>query len=169
MSHSWEPKKLGTSYSETTSLLGLKLWLQGVLMRTLCCRSFKSNWCLVSACKASQLFGSQEWDIFFGTPCSIQLWFRQKKGAEVWCVWSLYFSVVIWPFFKLWLAGQDVSGTLSPKIIPWFLISQPGVFERLTTCSNRHIQATDFRIYSAGCPKKCPTLLLLMTWKRLIR
>ena len=62
-----------------TSLLGLKFWLQGVLMRTLCCRSFKSNWCLVSACKASQLFGSQEWDIFFGTPCSIELWFRQKK------------------------------------------------------------------------------------------
>ena len=53
MSHSWEPKKLGTSYSETTSLLGLKLWLQGVLLWTLCCRSFKSNWCLVSAYEVS--------------------------------------------------------------------------------------------------------------------
>ena len=35
-----EPKKLGSSYSETTHLLGLKRWLQGVL--TLCCQSFGS-------------------------------------------------------------------------------------------------------------------------------
>ena len=28
MSHSWEHKKLGTSYSETTHLFGLKLWPQ---------------------------------------------------------------------------------------------------------------------------------------------
>ena len=48
MSHSWEPKKLGTSYSETTHLFGLKLWLQGVLMRAPCCRNFKSSRCLVS-------------------------------------------------------------------------------------------------------------------------
>ena len=32
VSHSWEPKKLGTSYSETTHLFGLKLWLQEVPM-----------------------------------------------------------------------------------------------------------------------------------------
>ena len=31
--HSWEPKKLGPSYSETTHLLGLRFLLQGVLMR----------------------------------------------------------------------------------------------------------------------------------------
>ena len=47
-SHSWEPKKLDTSYSETTHLLGLRLWLQGVLMRALCCQSLRSNRCLVS-------------------------------------------------------------------------------------------------------------------------
>ena len=29
-------------------MLGLQLWLQGVLMRAPCCRSFKSNICLVS-------------------------------------------------------------------------------------------------------------------------
>ena len=47
-SYSWEPKKFGTSYSETTHLLGLRFWIQGVLMRALCCRSFRSNRCLVS-------------------------------------------------------------------------------------------------------------------------
>ena len=46
--HSWEPKKLGISYSETTHLLGLKLWLQGVLVRALCCRCFRSSRGLVS-------------------------------------------------------------------------------------------------------------------------
>ena len=39
---------LGTSYSETTSVFGLKLWLQGLLMRAPCCRSFKSNRSFVS-------------------------------------------------------------------------------------------------------------------------
>ena len=71
MSHSWEHKKLGTSYSETTHLFGLKLWLQGVLMRAPCCRSFKSNRCLVSEYEAPNFLGSQEWDIFLGTPCTI--------------------------------------------------------------------------------------------------
>ena len=48
-SYSWEPKKFGTSYSETTHLLGLRFLIQGVLMRALCCRrSFRSNRCLVS-------------------------------------------------------------------------------------------------------------------------
>ncbi len=50
MSHSWELKKLGTSYPESTHLLGLRLWLQGVLMRALCCRSFSSNRCLNTKC-----------------------------------------------------------------------------------------------------------------------
>ena len=36
MSHSWELKKLDHSYSETTYLLGLRLCLQGILMRALC-------------------------------------------------------------------------------------------------------------------------------------
>ena len=35
--HSWETKTLGTSYSETTNMLALRLWLQGVLMSTPCC------------------------------------------------------------------------------------------------------------------------------------
>ena len=41
--HSWENQTLGTSYSETTNQLGLKLWQQGVLMRTPCCQSLRSN------------------------------------------------------------------------------------------------------------------------------
>ena len=36
--HSWETKTLGTSYSETTYLLDLKLWQQGELMSTPCCQ-----------------------------------------------------------------------------------------------------------------------------------
>ena len=36
--HSWETKTLGTSYLETTNQLDLKLWQQGVLMRTPCCQ-----------------------------------------------------------------------------------------------------------------------------------
>ena len=56
VSHSWEPKKLGTSYSETTHLLGLRLWLQGVLMRALCCQSFRSNRCLVSEYEVRTFF-----------------------------------------------------------------------------------------------------------------
>ena len=70
MSHSWEHKKLGTSYSETTHLFGLKLWLQGVLMRAPCCRSFKSNRCLVSEYEVSNFLGSRKWDIFSGPPCT---------------------------------------------------------------------------------------------------
>ena len=71
MSHSWEHKKLGTSYSETTHLLGLRLWLQGVLMRALCCRRFRSNRCLVSEYEVPNVLGSQKWDIFSETPCRI--------------------------------------------------------------------------------------------------
>ena len=71
VSHFWQPKKLGTSYSETTHLFGLKLWLQVVLMRAPCCRSFKSNRCLVSEYEVPNFLGSQEWDIFLGTPCTI--------------------------------------------------------------------------------------------------
>ena len=68
VSHSWEPKKLCPSYSETTHLLGLRLWLQGVLMRALCCRSFRSNRCLVSEYEGPNFLGSQEWETFQGHP-----------------------------------------------------------------------------------------------------
>ena len=60
MYHSWELKKLDPSYSETTHLLGLRLWLQGVLMSALCCRSFRSNRCLVSEYEMSNFLGSQD-------------------------------------------------------------------------------------------------------------
>ena len=46
--HSWENQTLGTSYSETTNQLDLKLWQQGVLMRTPCCQSLRSNRLVVS-------------------------------------------------------------------------------------------------------------------------
>ena len=41
--HSWETKTLGTWYSETTYLLDLKLWQQGVLTSTPCCQSLMPN------------------------------------------------------------------------------------------------------------------------------
>ena len=46
--HSWGNQTLGTSYSETTNLLDLKLWQQGVLMSTPCCQSLRSNRLVVS-------------------------------------------------------------------------------------------------------------------------
>ena len=46
--HSRENQTLGTSYSETTDKLDLKLWQQGVLMRTPCCQSLRSNRLVVS-------------------------------------------------------------------------------------------------------------------------
>ena len=46
--HSWGNQILGTSYSETTYQLGLKLWQQGVLMRTPSCQSLRSNRLVVS-------------------------------------------------------------------------------------------------------------------------
>ena len=78
MSHFWETKSSGTSYSETTHLLGLRLWLQGVLMRALCCRSFRSNRCLVSEYEVPSFLGSQEWETFSGTPCTkyIKVWLK---------------------------------------------------------------------------------------------
>ena len=87
MSHYWEPKKLGTSYSETTHLFGFKLWLHGVLMRAPCCRSFKSNRCLVSEYEVPNFLGSQEWDIFWGTPCTT---------LTTWPVWP--------PSLRRWLS-----------------------------------------------------------------
>ena len=73
MSHSWEPKKLGTSYSETKHLLDLKLRQQGALMSTPCSQSLRPNRCVVSEYEVPNFLCSQEWDIFLGTPCSITL------------------------------------------------------------------------------------------------
>ena len=69
MSHSWEPKKLDTSYSETKYLLDLKLWQQRALMSTPCSQSLRPNRCVVSEYEVPNFLGSQEWDIFLGPPC----------------------------------------------------------------------------------------------------
>ena len=71
VSHSWEPKKLGTSYSETKHLLDLKLRQQGALTSTPCSQSLRPNRCVVSEYEVPNFLCSQEWDIFLGTPCSI--------------------------------------------------------------------------------------------------
>ena len=61
---------LGTSYSETTNLLDLKLWQQGVLMSTPCCQSLTSNRLIVSEYEVPNFLGSRECRIFYETPCS---------------------------------------------------------------------------------------------------
>ena len=64
MSHSWEPKKLGTSYSETKHLLDLNLRQQGALMSTPCSQSLRPNRCVVSE---YNFLGSQECNFFRAT------------------------------------------------------------------------------------------------------
>ena len=69
--HSWKTKTLGTSYSETTNLLDLKLRQQGVLMSTPCCRSLRSNRLVVSEYEVPKVLVFQEWIVFFETPRTI--------------------------------------------------------------------------------------------------
>ena len=58
-SHSWEPKKLGTSYSETKHLLDLKLRQQRALMSTPCSQSLRPNRCVFSEYEVPNFLGSQ--------------------------------------------------------------------------------------------------------------
>ena len=67
--HSWKLKTLGTSYSETTKLLDLKLWQQGVLMSTPCCQISTVYRLLVSEYEVPKVLSFQEWIVFFETPC----------------------------------------------------------------------------------------------------
>ena len=66
--HFWETKTLGTSYSETTNLLGLRLWLQGVLMSTPCCQISTPNRLVVSKYEAPEVFVRCQVHKFFETP-----------------------------------------------------------------------------------------------------
>ena len=63
--HSWETI---TSYSETTNLVDLKLWLQGVLMSTPCCRISTPNRLVVSEYEVTKVLVSQECELFFKHP-----------------------------------------------------------------------------------------------------
>ena len=60
---------LSTSYSETTNLLDLKLWQQGVLISTPCCQSLTSNRLIVSEYEVPNFLGSRECRVFYETPC----------------------------------------------------------------------------------------------------
>ena len=62
--HSWETKTLGTSYSETTYLLDLKLWQQGVLMSTPCCQISTAYRLVVSEYEVPKVLVSQECRLF---------------------------------------------------------------------------------------------------------
>ena len=63
--HSWETKTLITSYSETTYLLDLKLWQQGVLMSTPCCQILTAYRLVVSGYEVPKVLVSQECRLFF--------------------------------------------------------------------------------------------------------
>ena len=73
--HSWETKTLGTSYSETTYLLDLKLWQQGVLMSTPCCQISTAYRLVVSGYEVPKVSVSQECRLFFGTPCTTTMYY----------------------------------------------------------------------------------------------
>ena len=74
--HSWETKTLGTSYSETTYLLDLKLWQQGVLMSTPCCQISMVYRLVVSEHEVPKVLVSQECRLFFGTPCILPVMYE---------------------------------------------------------------------------------------------
>ena len=63
--HFRETKTSGTSYSETTNLLGLRLWLQGVLMSTPCCQISTSNRLVVSEYEVPKVLVSRKWGVFY--------------------------------------------------------------------------------------------------------
>ena len=66
MSHSWESKKLGTSYSETRHLLDLKIRQQRALMSTPCSQSLRPDRCVISEYEVPNILGSQEWEFLAG-------------------------------------------------------------------------------------------------------
>ena len=68
--HFIRTKTLGTSYSETTYLLGLKLRLQRVLIITSSCQILTPNRLVVSEYEVPKVFVSQEWVCFSEIPGS---------------------------------------------------------------------------------------------------
>ena len=72
ITHSREIKKLRLSFSETSHWYSPKLLQQRVPMSCLCCKSLRPNKCIVSENESLNFFISQEWVIFFETPCTIQ-------------------------------------------------------------------------------------------------
>ena len=83
-SHSWELKTLGTSYSETTYLLDLKLWQQGVLMSTPCCQISTAYRLVVSGYEVAKVLVSQECRLFFETPCRLLPEIVNPLGGVPW-------------------------------------------------------------------------------------
>ena len=69
-----ETKSLGTSYSETTYQLDLKLWQQGVLMRTPCCQSLRSNRLVVSEYEVPKVWFPKSVKFFLKHPVGPKLW-----------------------------------------------------------------------------------------------
>ena len=68
--HFIRTKTLGTSYSETTYLLGHKLWLQRVLVSTPSCQISTPNRLVVSEYEVPKVFVCIKCKSFFGPPCS---------------------------------------------------------------------------------------------------
>ena len=80
--HSWGNQTLGTSYSETTYQLGLKLWQQGVLMRTPCCQSLRSNRLVVSEYEVPKVWFTQECRLFFWNTLYVKVVTRRRRELD---------------------------------------------------------------------------------------
>ena len=85
---------LGTSYSETTNLLDLKLWQQEVLMSTPCCRSLRSNRSVVSEYEVPKVWFPKSAQVFLGHPLSSK-WFIGEKGSAMFFYPQTHHHVII--------------------------------------------------------------------------
>ena len=74
------PKKLSGSYSESGHLLYLKVWLQRVLISTLCSQAFRLDRCLFSECEVLDHFiDLQTAQVFSGHPVVYYRAFQKTK------------------------------------------------------------------------------------------
>ena len=134
MSHSWEPKSWDALHAETKHQLDLKLRQQRVLMSTPCSQSLRPNRLVVSEYEVPNFLGSQEWDIFFGTPCTnvrelgnckVSDFAWLDPGASICTEKNLfwrkliikfaYFSMAWFPLF--WRQGWFLTFILTPRLI----------------------------------------------------
>ena len=86
--HFRETTTSGTSNSETTYLLGLRLWLQGVLMSSPCCQISTPNRLVVSEYEVPKVLVSRKWWVFIETPGTCVVTMDVTGGLRVFTVES---------------------------------------------------------------------------------
>ena len=77
--HFRETKTLGTSYSETTNLLGVEIWQQGVLMSTPCSQSLRPNRLVVSEYEVPKVLVSRKWGFLLKHPVLASPHFKSDR------------------------------------------------------------------------------------------